>query len=157
MGTRREISFLCLSWCQTVTGMGGVLRKGAWQYSNTGHRKSRHLERCEVLGKGSKKASKETGRLGMYLPDIVLYPSWYSVRPALSSSLWSGLQNNRHWEVNLTFVSKTGHLVRRASDEVQVIYSQMEKKECACPAKLGLTRRQVESSFLPPSSHCLFA
>lgn len=57
----------------------------------------------------------------------------------------------------LTLLSKIGHLVRGVSDKVQVIYSQMEKEECAYLAKLGLTRCQVESSFLPSSSHCLFA
>lgn len=112
-----------------------------------GLRRERCPEGCKMLWKGDKRAPEQTG------------PPWCSITPALSSSLWSCLQGFKHWKSThyLTFVAMIVHLVKRTSDGSQVVYSQMREEEWACPAQHGLSRCQVESSFLPPSSHCLFA
>lgn len=142
MGERRAVSFFYLSSCQTVQGwVERVLRKGAGQQS-MGSRGIQRDVKCperEVRGNQSTQG---------------LFPE--SVRPALSLGLWRRLQNNKHWEVILTLVSRTGHLIERASDKGQVVFPRWRKKNApAQQNSASLDARLSPLSCLSQVTACL--
>lgn len=126
-GVWREQCHFC-AWAKAQTFQVWVLREKSSSVT-LGTGRVRRPQGCEVLWKESKRASEQTG------------PPWCSITPACPLACEADFKavNTEKSTHYLTFVSMIGHLVKRASDEGQIVHPQMEEEECACPAKLGLS------------------